>query len=723
MSAGVLTLKHSSEHRLAIAQTEDAVWETGEWTGLSDEDLYGRIRMVMHSYHDARKKREYVAPQLAAYIPLLPACDPCLLGLPEGIGVELIDLPGLKSVQDRTNLATIQKQVNKAFSLVTLDYGQVDDEHRRRLLEELKKVVEYLQGRTDSMIFILNRVDQRGTDDLPLALRIDTLKEEIKEVLSLPELPDIIPFNARLLYYAQCAWGSGALNESSKVEQQTRLEFIKKMFHDCSGTLMQQTENNWDLDDWFRDIRKQALQDNPVNDETMRQILRHVLEWSGGKQLWDCFRKRVQESFSDLVISPALVEVLNNYDVLATKLNILIQTRKIDTQEKIEQERRLIVKLRQSLDDDIEEINKAFKTKTEQIFDICKRNKPNQAFELNLSLEQEGKIFPLFFSCIDGIEKDLIKSLVVPVRDSFINNQSAFELRDRLQESIAPSLADDIAKSYDNVSRRLSTFSKEPENLVKRVQAGDNKAKKELEHDERHVRLLYHNMKLAMSTRAEFVLQTKAQQFGQALESLVDEEIAELKICLISENISLIDIQEAAISELHKELAQNLPTLPKNFLEVSDTIKQTRSKKNEVVGTETEHETYTEYYKEGSCLKTKKTRTKTRPVTRNITKDIEYIELCLPSPNLMAQQWSNGIDKQKERLWDVFLEWVLMRLDYAKTIFEESVKETTNLAERALQQQLSAFEANFEEQQQFWHNFKIQKDGITIVYQKLKEDF
>ncbi|WNN89479.1 dynamin family protein [Gloeocapsopsis dulcis] len=230
MSGGVLTLKHSLEHRLAIAQAASSAWDTGEWTGLNDEDLYHRVCTVMHSYHDARKKREYVAPQVAAYIPLLPACDPFLLGLPEGIGVELIDLPKLKSVQDRTNLVTIQKQVNKAFSLVSLGYMQVDDDHRKRLLEELKKVVQYLQGRTDSMIFILNRVDQRGADDLPLSLRIDKLKAEIKEVLSLQELPDVLPFNARFLYYAQCAWGAGALNKPSTVTQQTRLNFLMAMF-------------------------------------------------------------------------------------------------------------------------------------------------------------------------------------------------------------------------------------------------------------------------------------------------------------------------------------------------------------------------------------------------------------------------------------------------------------------------------------------------------------
>lgn len=196
MSGGVLTLKHSDDRKLVIEATENAVWETGEWTDINDRELYDRIQRAMHSYHEARKKKEYIAPQITAHIPLLPACDANLSGLPEGINIEFLDLPGLKSVQDKTNLAILQPLVGKAFSLVALDYMQVDEQHRQKLLTELKRVVEYLQGRTDSMIFILNRVDQRGSDDKPLDVRLQQLKTEIQEQLNLPSLPDIIPFNA-----------------------------------------------------------------------------------------------------------------------------------------------------------------------------------------------------------------------------------------------------------------------------------------------------------------------------------------------------------------------------------------------------------------------------------------------------------------------------------------------------------------------------------------------
>ncbi|WP_242046274.1 MULTISPECIES: dynamin family protein [Calothrix] len=378
MSGGVLSLKHSQERKLLIAETEDAAWETGEWTGLSDDDLYQRIRTVMHSYHDARKKREYVAPQVTAYVPLLPACDSYLLGLPEGIGVELIDLPGLKSVQDRTNLATIQQQVNKAFSLVALDYMQVDDDHRKRLLEELKKVVEYLQGRTDSMIFILNRVDQRGADDLPLEVRIHKLREEIKEVLSLPELPDVLPFNARLLYYAQCAWGAGGFNEPSKVDRQTRLKFVQAMFQDCAGVIKFNTKENKDLKYWFRDIEDQIEDNQTIDDETMRKLFRYCLKWSGGRELWERFRLRVQESFAELVILPALVDVFENYSTLSQFLDVLIQTRQIYNQQQVEKERDNLAKIRHVLHENINNIGGEFKAEIEDIIGGLKTN-PRQA--------------------------------------------------------------------------------------------------------------------------------------------------------------------------------------------------------------------------------------------------------------------------------------------------------------------------------------------------------
>ena len=273
MSGGILTIQHSKEFKLSIEETEEAQWQTGEWRNISEKEIYARIRNgVMFPYHQARQKQELIAPRVTAYVPILPAEDSSLLGLPEGIGIEFIDLPGLKSIQDRDNLKVIQEQVHKAFSLVALDYLQVDDRHRKRLLEELKKVVEYLQGRTDSMIFILNRVDQRGQDDITIAERIEQLQLEIQATLNLERLPDIIPLSGRFLYYAQCAWGTNAIHNNSAVDAATRRHYLGGMLKDCSSLIRSHVSEDKTLKKWFRDVEDRVDDGKTIDDESMRKF-------------------------------------------------------------------------------------------------------------------------------------------------------------------------------------------------------------------------------------------------------------------------------------------------------------------------------------------------------------------------------------------------------------------------------------------------------------------
>jgi hypothetical protein len=434
------------------------------------------------------------------------------------------------------------------------------------------------------------------------------------------------------------------------------------------------------------------------------------------------------------------LEVFDNYDALEKLLEVVIQARKINNQEQVEQERDQIAKIRQNLQKNIKKIGKEFKSEIEELIEKLKKNDPTTNDKLVQEADKKvRKGFERIFDAVAEVEGDLTKVLIVPVRDAFNNNQGAFELRDKLGEVISPALADDISKAYDNVSRRLSKFSSESEYLVKRVRADDDKGEKEIEHDQHYFLLLYHTMREAISARAEFLLQGKAQQFEQALESLVDEQVKRLKVCLSDEKFSSINLEKAAISNLRKKLAQNLPTLPDKFFKLSEPIKQNRSKQKEVVDTEkgyetrtkTVYENYTESYQDGSCFSSTKTRTKTRPVTReyqeavtrNIYEDIEYVELFLPSPYLIAKQWLSGIEKGKGSLWDILLDWILQRLDDVSSNFEESVDEIANLAERTLQKQSSIIEENFEQQKQLWLDFEVKKNHATAGCEKLQDIF
>ncbi|MDJ0633699.1 MAG: dynamin family protein [Xenococcaceae cyanobacterium MO_188.B29] len=716
MSGGVLKIKHSKEFKLSVAETEGAQWETGTWTDLNDGEIYDRIRNgVMFPYHQARQEQELIAPQVTAYVPILPAEDSSLLGLPEGIGIKFIDLPGLKSIQDRDNLKVIQQQIHKAFSLVALDYGQVDDRHRKRLLEELKRVVEYLQGRTDSMIFILNRVDQRGQDDLTIPERIEQLQLEIQETLNLDCLPDIIPFSGRFLYYAQCAWGVKPINEASEISKSERLEALQKMFKDCYGDIINYIGDKEDLEDWFRDIRRKVRKGEYIDDEIMKQILRYVQDWSGGKQLWDCMRKRVRESFSELVIVPALIDVDARYNTLNEAINVASKIKKIDRKEELEKKRQNISEGSEKLIREIESIRDELKKDVETIIEALKTNDTEERSKAEQYLKQkEYKGFIFLLDAVREVEGDLTQKLIIPVRDALEKDKGTYELEEELTKVVTPPKAKAIAKAYDLVHRKLNKFELNNSGyFIRQVRKDDKEEIRSMEHAEKAVRSLYYAMRQAISSRAEFTLQGQTKKFEEGLQNLVYRLTEELKLACQQE-LPNLDLDKVIITDFESYIHKNPPELPEGLFDFSSDIKQNTTRKKEVVGTKQEQQRYTE----GSCFKKEKTRT----VTKDVYGDIEYRELKLPDYKNMARQWSDGITRKKQNLWVVLDGWIGDYLDKVTKECDLSIDKAIKFAERAFDKQLQAIEKDEVKQAEYWEQFEKELSSVTEIYQQLKEE-
>ncbi len=700
MSGGILTLQHHNKSKLIVEATENAAWETGEWEELSDEDSYTRIRSVMTAYHEIRQKQKIcIAPQVTVIGSLFPASEQSLLGLPAGIGVELIDLPGLKSVQDRDNLAVIQSQVNKAFCLVALDYLQVDDQHRKRLLQELKDVVKYLQGRTDSMIFILNRVDQRGSDDVPLEERIGKLQSEIKETLSLEVLPDILPFNARLLYYAQCAWGPGSLKSQSLVDQQTRLKLLKAMFKDCIGIILDSVGEDEKLEDWFLKLKKRVSNGENIDDETLRKVLRYAYQWSGGEQLWHRLRVRLQESFSELVILPALFQVFASCDALTASINLLAETRKIKSQEEIQKKQAELESSYQSLSEQIKYVCEEFQNKIKEIIEPLKKNTPESQSKAAGKAQELGlQGFQILFEAIYDIEADLTENLIATVRDALKNDLGIYELEEKLNEFIAPVYARNITKAYDLVRRKCKGFTHSSGFWVKEVRQSDTEGLRELEHAERAVRSLYFAMREGLSVRTEFLLQAQAKQLEEALKSLVSQKVD--KLCnLCHRELPELKLDEAIIAEFKNRVSQKTLKLPNDCFNFSADIKQNQAQKEEVIG------------QEGGCCN-----------KRNITQTFEYRKLELPDPHNMALQWSNGINHEEEKLCDILRDWIINHFKEIDFEFEQSIDDTINFVNRSLQDQLDILQQNVEAEVNRWNEITISKNSVQEIRQQLENE-
>ncbi|MFN6199185.1 MAG: dynamin family protein [Aphanizomenon sp.] len=158
MSAGAVTIEYSKEKSLIIHETPGALWECGEWRGISDDKIYQRLYQAMISYIENRETQPNLAcPQSTITYPfrLLKESQ---LQLPKGTRVRILDLPGLAYVGDQGN-ANVIKQCREALCIVTYNSAETDSQKVKSLLQEVVQQVKDLGGSPARMLFALNRID------------------------------------------------------------------------------------------------------------------------------------------------------------------------------------------------------------------------------------------------------------------------------------------------------------------------------------------------------------------------------------------------------------------------------------------------------------------------------------------------------------------------------------------------------------------------------------
>lgn len=158
MSAGAVTIEYNTEKSLIIHETPGALWECGEWRGISDDKIYQRLYQAMISYIENRETQPNLAcPQSTITYPfrLLKESQ---LQLPKATRVRILDLPGLAYVGDQGN-ANVIKQCREALCIVTYNSAETDSQKVRSLLQEVVQQVKDLGGSPARMLFALNRID------------------------------------------------------------------------------------------------------------------------------------------------------------------------------------------------------------------------------------------------------------------------------------------------------------------------------------------------------------------------------------------------------------------------------------------------------------------------------------------------------------------------------------------------------------------------------------
>lgn len=199
MSAGVVYIHHGIDNKrhLHIHQTNGALWETGQWHNLSDDEIRDKLTKVMEIFNKNKGINQPEVPYIELTYPLACFNKPELLALsnlPKSTQFKLMDLPGLRNSQDSTNSEVIEN-CKDALCLVAYNMEETDENRRLELVEQVLGQVKNMGGSPARMLFVLNRIDVFRKDrewERYQAEHIKKTQAEITDILNkhLPEHRD-----------------------------------------------------------------------------------------------------------------------------------------------------------------------------------------------------------------------------------------------------------------------------------------------------------------------------------------------------------------------------------------------------------------------------------------------------------------------------------------------------------------------------------------------------
>jgi GTPase Era involved in 16S rRNA processing len=295
MSAGAVTIEYSQEKSLIIHETPGALWECGEWIGISDEKIYQRLYDVMISYIDNREKQPNLAcPQSTISYPFRLIKE-SKLELPRGAKVRIMDLPGLAYVGDEGN-ANVIKQCREALCLVTYNCAETDKEKVRSLLQEVVEQVKDLGGSPARMLFILNRIDvfradrnYPETENRFVENAVRSIKKELTEHLK--EYTDDIE-KSKVVKLS--TWAALLALQIKSYDEIYSIKACKKADNHFNGLIGEDI-----LEDLPRKVEKWSMHDrNRVADALWQK--------SYAEEFQQCLREHISQHFPRLVIPQAI---------------------------------------------------------------------------------------------------------------------------------------------------------------------------------------------------------------------------------------------------------------------------------------------------------------------------------------------------------------------------------------------------------------------------------
>ncbi len=352
-SAGILKLIHSDKRSINIVKTKGAKWAVGTTSDISDDETQAMIAGIYDKYK--RFIKTAAAPEIVVSGPLQWQTNRELLDLPENLNVEFIDLPGLKTLTDNKNLSVIQSALSKSLCVIAMDFNDVDEKRKELLLEELKDIVKAMSGKTDSLLFLLNKVDDVKSTDVPVdivingglhnGIKVKGLKKTIAEGLALGKKDNIniIPFVGLLLYDIEQAIVKDAKGNIIDYNSQK----LSELFEDCENVFSKNKKSFTEEEKKTYRFVHDAIEDGDnISTEIMVKFSELCYRISHASEFYEELRSRIQNSFNDIVICPIIFDLNNNLNKLIADVVSYININKKASKLELFSERLGVLKMK-----------------------------------------------------------------------------------------------------------------------------------------------------------------------------------------------------------------------------------------------------------------------------------------------------------------------------------------------------------------------------------------
>lgn len=706
MSSGVLTFNHSEQSPLLdILNTDGATWKCGIKKDLKDKDIYDILFAMMREYHKITKTKEISAPIAHITLPLLPVKWKELLQLPDDMGFELIDLPGLRYANDDKNLKIIKNLVKKAFSLVVLDYSQTDETNRAQLLKELKSIVFDFAGKTDCMLFILNKVDLRTSVDDPLEERLNKLGEEIKRELNLKSLPIIIPTSALPLNYIQCAWGLNP--EKATIDKDIQTYYLQCLFDDCAKTL----RINSKKDEKARELidRMIAIIDKggcDIEENDLKELLKKIYLWSGGFEFWRHLHARLLLKFSSLVIYPSVITLINNIDEFDETIVEVLEIRRNNSVNEIRE-------LKEQLDNDIvaihreiEKMRRDFPEKAREAGTYLKEGKPEST---NKAAELLGEGFRSLTLLVRTIEQDITGHIIDPIRTSLKNKGYAYDIKDSLKPFIPPNLLEAICRKYEKIRDIYNDDNVIGYGRTLEAKEGNIDEIQKLSDCQKAILDFNYKVKLSIIARAKYVLRSKSNEFCEATTAILNtiandlQKLATSRFKVPEKINKLIPGLKTFGSDIAKDI-----DIPEDLFVIKETSTIEDLNRTERIGS------HNITVKTGSCSNEIK--------TIDDYGSFSYKTYKVPSVVELAEGWLQGIKSAYPGIWQKMVDWLIDSVfESASLLLIEKLKETEIIFKRVYEEQEKALQEDLKTRLEKIKEIEQQKNVLMKNVAALKE--